>query len=254
MIDRNELDQTIRNLLVRLLDRRTAGGWWEGHLASSALATATAVSALAMAAGEDVTPGLAWLAENQNADGGWGDTILNRSNISTTVLCWCAFSITGSSARYAHIVERAESWLRREAGGVDAGKLVPAILRRYGNDRTFSVPILTVMAITGKLGVGREAWRDVPQLPFELAALPHQLFSWLGLPVVSYALPALIAIGQVRHYHRPSVNGVWRSVRNRLVPGTLRLLREIQPSTGGYLEATPLTASFVIISLSRLPV
>ena len=48
----------------------------------------------------------------------------------------------------------------------------------------------------------------IPQLPFELAALPHQLFGWLQLPVVSYALPALIAIGQVRHHHRPSWNPV----------------------------------------------
>jgi squalene-hopene/tetraprenyl-beta-curcumene cyclase len=249
MIDREELDGTIRNLLARLLDRRTAGGWWEGHLASSALATATAVSALALSTADDIDPGLTWLATHQNADGGWGDTVLSRSNISTTVLCWCAFSIAGANRRYAATVERAESWLCREAGGLDTGKLLPAILRRYGADRTFSVPILTVMAIAGKLGSGHDAWRDIPQLPFELAALPHQLFGWIGLPVVSYALPALIAIGQVRHRHRPSRNGPWRFVRNRLTPGTLRLLREIQPSTGGYLEATPLT-SFVAMSLA----
>src|SRR5581483_7501654 len=41
----------------------------------------------------------------------------------------------------------------------------------------------------------------------------------------------------------------WRLVRNSLVPGTRRLLREIQPSTGGFLEATPLT-SFVVLSLA----
>ena len=34
-------------------------------------------------------------------------------------------------------------------------------------------------------------------LPFELAAFPRPWFGALGLPVVSYALPALIAIGQV---------------------------------------------------------
>ena len=53
---------------------------------------------------------------------------------------------------------------------------------------------------------------EIPQLPFELAALPHQLFGWLRLPVVSYALPALIAIGQVRHHHRPSLNPPLRFV------------------------------------------
>jgi len=249
MIDRKALDETIANLVSRLLDRRVPGGWWEGHLSSSALATATAVSALTLAAGDDVDPGLAWLASSQNADGGWGDTVLNRSNISTTLLCWCAFSITRAGERYAATVERAESWIRREAGSLEPPNLVEAILRRYGNDRTFSAPILTVMAIAGRLGAGRDAWRDIPQLPFELAAFPHQLFGWLRLPVVSYALPALIAIGQVRHRHRPSRNPLLRAARDRLVPGTLRLLGNIQPSSGGYLEATPLT-SFVVMSLA----
>jgi squalene-hopene/tetraprenyl-beta-curcumene cyclase len=249
MAGRTPLDETIANLTARLIALRTPGGWWEGWLSSSALSTATAVSALSLAAGDELDAGLAWLASNQNKDGGWGDTVLSRSNISTTLLCWCAYSIAGAGERHASTVERAETWLRREAGTLEPAKLVEAILRRYGNDRTFSVPILTVMAIAGKLGPGRDAWRDIPQLPFELAAFPHQLFGWLRLPVVSYALPALIAIGQVRHHYLPSGNPVLRAGRDRLIPGTLRLLREIQPSTGGYLEATPLT-SFVLMSLA----
>jgi squalene-hopene/tetraprenyl-beta-curcumene cyclase len=249
MIDIAALDETIANLVARLLDRRAPGGWWEGCLSSSALSTATAVSALTLARGDDADPGLRWLSSNQNADGGWGDTVLSRSNISTTLLCWCAFSIVGARERYSATLDRAEAWLHREAGGLEPARLTAAILRRYGNDRTFSVPILTVMAIAGKLGSGRDAWRGIPQLPFELAAFPHRLFGWLQVPVVSYALPALIAIGQVRHQHRPSANPILRLARNRLVAPTLRLLREIQPSTGGFLEATPLT-SFVVMSLA----
>jgi squalene-hopene/tetraprenyl-beta-curcumene cyclase len=66
--------------------------------------------------------------------------------------------------------------------------------------------------------------------------------------VVSYALPALIAIGQVRHRRAPSPNPVTRWLRDRVGPRTHRVLIEMQPESGGYLEATPLT-SFVVMSL-----
>jgi squalene-hopene/tetraprenyl-beta-curcumene cyclase len=123
---------------------------------------------------------------------------------------------------------------------------------RYGKDRTFSVPILTVLALTGKLGDDtREAWRSIPQLPFELAAVPHTWFQYLRLPVVSYALPALIAIGQVRHHFAPSRNPITRALRGRVRNATHCLLRAMQPDSGGYLEATPLT-SFVVMSLAGM--
>lgn len=246
---KDALDRTIDNLVERLLARRTPGGWWEGHLSSSALSTATAVSALVLTIDDDVSPGLDWLASHQNSDGGWGDTVLSRSNISTTLLCWCCFAIARAEDRYRPVLQRAERWLRVDAGSLEPARLIQTILDRYGRDRTFSVPILTVMAIAGKLGAGRDAWRAIPQLPFELAALPHQLFGWLQLPVVSYALPALIAIGQVRHCHRPSRNLALRFVRQSVRDTTLDLLGDIQPSSGGYLEATPLT-SFVLMSLA----
>jgi squalene-hopene/tetraprenyl-beta-curcumene cyclase len=84
-------------------------------------------------------------------------------------------------------------------------------------------------------------------LPFELAAFPHQLFGWLGLPVVSYALPALIAIGQVRHHHRPSANGVMRAIRNRLV-----LTRWVCCAIFSRLQAgtSATLTSFVVMSLA----
>ena len=114
------------------------------------------------------------------------------------------------------------------------------------------MPILTVLALTGKLGAGtREGWRLVPQLPFELAAFPHAWFQHLRLPVVSYALPALIAIGQVRHHFSPSRNPVARLLRDRVRGTTHDLLLAMQPDSGGYLEATPLT-SFVVMSLAGM--
>lgn len=248
------METTLKNLVDRLLELRTPGGWWEGHLASSALSTATAIGALSLAAPEDSRAreltgrALQWLAAHQNSDGGWGDTTNSLSNISTTSLCWAVFDLAAGSARYSEAVRRAEAWLERTAGGLDAHSLREAISARYGKDRTFSVPILTVLALAGKLGAGGRAWRCVPQLPFELAACPHEWFRWLRLPVVSYALPALIAIGQARHANAPSPNLLARFVRNQTTAATLDKLSEIQPSSGGYLEAVPLT-SFVVMSL-----
>jgi squalene-hopene/tetraprenyl-beta-curcumene cyclase len=66
---------------------------------------------------------------------------------------------------------------------------------------------------------------------------------------VSYALPALIAIGQARHHHAPSRNPLARLVRELTRARTLRVLTGIQPDNGGFLEATPLT-SFVTMSLA----
>lgn len=198
-----------------------------------------------------VERGVRWLTEHQNIDGGWGDTVRSRSNISTTAIVWATLSaVAGTSESCAIAVEKSATWLRGAAGETTPNALREAILKRYGKDRTFSVPILTVLALCGKLGSDPiRAWRHVPQLPFELSALPHTWFHRLRLPVVSYALPALIAIGQARHRFAPTRNPLARIVRNATGERTRTILRAIQPASGGYLEASPLT-SFVVMSLA----
>jgi squalene-hopene/tetraprenyl-beta-curcumene cyclase len=252
VVDRSILDETLANTRRRLLAERSQAGWWVGELSSSALSTATAVFTLHL---KDRTRhaariggGIEWLVRNQNADGGWGDTVRSFSNVSTTALCWAALSTAKPTAAWRVARARAEAWLTRAAGDLSAARLSRTIVRRYGKDHTFSVPILTMLALAGRLGEGRDAWRWVPQLPFELAACPHRWFQWVQLPVVSYALPALIAIGQARHVHRPTWNPITRVLRSSTRGRTLRLLRAIQPDSGGFLEATPLT-SFVSMSL-----
>lgn len=240
-----------------LLAQRNGDGVWRGELSSSALSTATAVCALALvdrATGstknaDRISAGIDWLVRNANEDGGWGDTILSISNISTTCLCWAAFgAVSGADEKYRDTVARARNWITGYAGSDSLDALTSAIIHRYGNDRTFSVPILTMCALAGRLGEGREAWRAVIQLPFELATLPHAWFAALRLPVVSYALPALIAIGLVKHRRRPTRNPVLKALRNAATRRALAKLETIQPSSGGFLEATPLT-SFVTMSL-----
>src|SRR5258706_2604141 len=137
------LEETIANATRRLLESRTADGHWEGELSSSALSTATALFALSIFDRETgssenstlVAQGIAWLIAHQNADGGWGDTVLSFSNISTTALCWAALSVAG--AQGAAAVAAAERWLAGAAGSLEPETLARAIAARYGKDRTF---------------------------------------------------------------------------------------------------------------------
>ena len=228
-----------------LLAERVPAGHWVGELSTSALSTATAVMALHLvdaATHRDlVAGGVRWLAANQNADGGWGDTTKSFSNISTTMLVRAALALTHADQPDA--IARVEAYLTTHAGTTPAER-AEAIRRRYGTDRTFSVPILMACALAGLV-----RWAEVPRLPFELACLPQSWYRFARLPVVSYALPALIAIGQCVHHHRTSWNPLRTAVRRLARGPSLRVLRRIQPTSGGYLEATPLT-SFVLMALA----
>lgn len=260
-IDRSILASSLTKATAALLAARDPEGVWNGELSSSALSTATAIAALAIfdrysESGQNqkntelISQGLKWLAENANEDGGWGDTIRSASNLSTTVLCWAAFTaVPGGGERFNSTMAAATAWIERNAGSTEPHQLAPAIIQRYGKDKTFSIPILTMCALSGCLGHVSVAWKSVAPLPFELAALPRSWFGTLRLPVVSYALPALIAIGQVRHHFQPPANPLTRFIRNATRKRTLKVLAEIQPSNGGFLEATPLT-SFVAMSLA----
>ena len=256
MIDSQKLTsafETAKDLL--LAECRNEPGelpHWEGELSTSALSTATAVMAIQQVcnAGRSaadysleadfaslIRGGLNWLAEHQNEDGGWGDTVKSISNISTTMLTHAVFHATGTVEEFAAQVEKAKRYIDEKGG-------VPAVVARYGKDKTFSVPILTHCALAGLVD-----WKEVTSLPFELACLPAKFYSTIRLPVVSYALPALIAIGQVKHHHRPSWNPIVRFIRNLAVKKSLRVMDRIQPPNGGFLEAAQLT-SFVTMSLA----
>ena len=211
------LQNARKQLLAGLNDR----GCWDGELSSSALATAVASFALTSAGRTaPAARGFQWVENDRNADGGWGDSPESPSNFTTTLLSRCAL---GEEDR-------------------TPAQIAAVILDHYGDDRTFSVPILTMCMLTGTLG---DDWSVIPQLPFELAAVPPRFYRFVNLQVVSYALPALIAVGLVRHKHKA---GPLSFLREKLTPRVLSLLQEIQPSSGGFLEAAPLTG-FVAMSL-----
>ncbi len=235
----------------RLVNSRTPGGWFEGRLSSSALASALAVFALWMIDKQEhrsrIERGLDWLAANVNPDGGYGDTPESPSNLSTTLLVLSCLRSAGFRS-HAGLVRTVEQRVCNETGSLEPARISSAVADLYGRDRTFSAPILTVAALSGILGAQPECWQHVPQLPFELVAAPRRLFSSLRLQVVSYALPALVAIGLARHARTHDFSPM-RPVRSALRMHAMRLLTRIQPANGGFLEATPLTA-FVTAGLA----
>lgn len=252
-INKNALEKSLQKLIKQLLESRTQKGFWQGCLSSSALSTATAVFALWMVDNDKyqsyVQRGLNWLCENSNNDGGWGDTTLSLSNISTTMLCWSAFVVAKGPNQYEKTVSNAETWLKKNAGGLEPEKLLKAVNAQYGGDRTFSSPILTMCALAGRLNGTKDIWKRIKPLPFELAAVPNKFYKSLRLPVVSYALPALIAIGQLHFQHHKPLNPVTRILRYLTKDRTYNILTDIYPEDGGFLEAIPLT-SFVVMALA----
>ena len=239
----------------KLLSEMNSQGYWEGELSSSPLSTAVASFALSCIDIEkyssQINHGLTWLASNINEDGGWGDSPKCKTNLSTTLLCWSAFSLADKMPQvdYQKTIEKTEAWLKNRVGSLNPEDISAAVLAYYGDDKTFSAPILLFCALAGRLGPETTRWKYVPQLPMELAAFPHQLFKWMRLPVVSYAIPALIAIGLARHKHSPARCPLARNFRNLVTKHILKVLRDIQPVNGGFLEATPLTG-FVLMSLA----
>jgi squalene-hopene/tetraprenyl-beta-curcumene cyclase len=252
-IARERLAEAYARARAHLLSQRTPEGFWVGALASSSLSTATAVCALTLVDRRRfaalIDGGMRWLLDHQADDGGWGDTVKSFSNISTTMLCRAALTLgngagAAASERINESLRRAEDYLERVAGGRDPGTLAGAIRARYGKDRTFSVPILLCSALAGLID-----WREAPPLPFELACFPASTYKWINLPVVSYALPALIALGILQHTKTRFRIPVVHQLRQAAIPRALRKLESIQPVNGGFLEATPLV-SFVTMSMA----
>ena len=236
----------------QLLDERNSAGHWIGELSTSALSTATAISAICSYRNQCegkppdesvewmesvVEQGVQWLADQQNEDGGWGDTDLSYSNISTTMLVLASWRLSNTLDRWPKAVDRARGYISKQGG-------VEGLRRRYGEDKTFAVPILANAAIAGEVD-----WKTVPVLPFEAACVPQSWYRFMQMPVVSYAIPALVAIGQAKYRNDPPRNPLSNLIRKLSVSRTLRVLQNMQPSSGGFLEAIPLT-SFVVMGLS----
>ena len=237
VVARDRLASALATATERLCREMTPDGYWEGYLSSSALSTATAVSVLALAGRQEdhvlISAGVNWLARTQNGDGGWGDTTDSPSNLATTLLSVSALIIARQYETPQATLDNADAFLTTHAGSTPTER-VAAIQRSYGADRTFAVPILMNCALAGLV-----PWQIIPGLPFEMAVFPASWYKALNLRVVSYALPALIAIGlllDARHAPRNPFLRVFRRLAEKPV---LDKLAQLQPEHGGFLDATP---------------
>lgn len=240
----------------QLLDARTDAGHWVGRLSTSSLSTATAVSALSLylddfpegrmdreLVSDLIAGGAGYLLKSQNSDGGWGDTDKSYSNIATTYLGWAALHLVSQKQPELIDREKVQQSIDRAKSIIENWGGIAALRKRYGKDKTFVVPILTNCALAGIV-----PWKQVSALPFEMAWVPQRFYRFMQMPVVSYAVPALVAIGQAKFMNDPPALP-WRWVRRAAIDPTLDVLSRMQPASGGYLEAAPLT-SFVAMSLA----
>jgi squalene-hopene/tetraprenyl-beta-curcumene cyclase len=263
-VDAERLLLAHKTVRAELLAERTPEGHWVGQLASSPLATATAISALAVAHHRDTEAALReslagdgqaveqivqrdlcelfldsvnWLARSQNADGGWGDCDRAQSNIAATLLVQAAFRLTGIPAKYADLMVRADDYV--EAQGSIAG-----LWQQYGDDKTFVTAILANCALAGMV-----PWQKVPTLPFELVCLPKRWLRHFPPPVARYSAPIFLAVGRAKQHHDPTHNPLTRLARRALRGKTLTLLNNLQAEDGSFTASVPTTA-FVVMSLA----
>ena len=156
-------------------------------------------------------------------DGSWGDSPESPSNMTATAFDFCHLKRSGTNAR------ETQEFLKDKFGGISDRHIINGVLKYYGKDLTFSAPILVMCALAGVIS----SWRNIPQLPFEMSVLPQRLFRFLGLPVVSYAIPALIAVGILR------TKKAIEPFARKICPEIIKVLIKLQPTHGGFLEAAP---------------
>lgn len=237
-----QVNQMIEALRERLLEKRPPdGAMWRGELSSSAISTSVSVFALYMVDKEKyssrIQGGQEWLTGTMRPDGSWGDSTESPSNMTATLLAYASLYATGIDPR------ETRKYLMEKFGGSTDRHIINGVLSYYGKDLTFSVPILVMCALSGVVS----GWDKIPQLPFEVSVLPQKFFRFFRLPVVSYAIPALIAVGILRY--KKGRKNMLSPIREAFIGKSLNVLEKLQPSNGGFLEAAPLTA-FVTMCMS----
>lgn len=251
-MDKQKLEIRFKELSKILVNELNEEGFWTGKLSSSALAVAVSIAAFHFDDPEqnekEIQLGFTWLKNNMNTDGSYGDTPESIGNTSTSLLVYAALNLySNQDSSLKDLQVNIAVYLGQNNIDINSNRVADIILDHYQKDYTFSVPILTLCALCGI--PENDAFKKIPQLPFELALMPQKIYRLLNLSVVSYAIPALIAVGIVIFKKKKS-SKLSQWIRGGAEKKALKILNKSMPESGGFLEAIPLTA-FVSLSLSN---
>jgi hypothetical protein len=186
MIDKEQLQKQYKTLIDLLIKEQNKDGFWTGRLSSSALSTAVAITALKIKGSSEykakIEKGLDWLLHHVNGDGGFGDTPESQSNVSTSLLCYAAINYCSKeNIQVEQALNALKHFLLTRNISLNPETITYSVLKHYGNDYTFSVPILSMLVVCGVMD--EKSCKYIPQLPFEFILLPSSWYSFFNLRV-----------------------------------------------------------------------
>jgi squalene-hopene/tetraprenyl-beta-curcumene cyclase len=227
------VNQAIGRTVDRLFTVQQDDGSWRDHTSSSALATGVSVLSLHFADrrhySAELRQGCEWLRQTQHPDGGWGDAVVDLSNLNSTTFALAALK-TADADRSAWAIERGLAFLETRGG-----------LAAVGDRRRCS---LSPIAFGWLALAGLADWDDVQRLPVEMALLPRRVWQR-----VAFTVPAVFSLG-LMHARVMRLSVLRRWLVRLAEPQALAYLRLAQGTNGGYQES-PLLNGTVYVALNR---
>ncbi len=236
---REGAELSLQGALDRVADHLRAeqrpAGYWVGELSTSALATAMSMVGLWQTDRaryhSPIARGRRWLFATQHPDGGWGDAVVDPSNINATSLAIGALTLTDTgdtSPEERVALARALALLEEFGGWAAVGD--PARC-------TLSGPCRTVAALAGLMDR-----RRIKRLRPEVILLPPRARAAIRL--VSTTFPAYLSISTLHSTFAPdTLNRLptygWARARAE------RWLRRAQGPNGSFEESAFLTSLII---------
>ena len=211
-----QLQHCLDRTAAYLHGQQRSGDHWTGTLSSSALATAMSIVALQLVDGaryrEHIARGHRWLLQTQAGDGGWGDAVVDASNINATSLALAALTFTATPDTQAAdqpALDRARACLERLGGFAAVGD--PACC-------TLSGPCRTVCCVAGLMD-----WRHIKRLRPEVILLPARLRRTISTTFPAYLSIASLHSRMVPHplNYLPSYGRATRAAARRSAGGAV---------------------------------